>query len=426
MANNVYIGSRYVPIFDGAWSASKVYEPLTIVEYGNSSYTSKKQVPAGTLPTNTDYWALTGNYNGQIANLDGRLTTAESDIDNLETDVAKRSFNDANRRYVLIGDSLGTGTYTGTPGHGWCHFFKDALGLTEGVNVFTTAVDGKGWTTSGTNFLTMAQGLTVSDPDTITDVIVLGGLNDYASDFMTVWGAANTLYNYLHNRFKNAKIKFGALGRSRDNATVNNGMENAVIPAIKNCNAIYIAGSDEFAYDYWRYVDTWHWNENYSQVFSLLLAANKGLKVNVDRNSMTPDFVPDADFSTANSPIVTMYKRGNQVCAAATSGKLFQYSTDKTFPAGTGISITLGTMRSYISGNGMSLVPVKGFIGFSAPVADFHPFAGYLSFNAGTNGYSTVKLNIPGVFAGDTAFVSRTVHNFVIDVPAFEVNDMFA
>ena len=73
MANNVYIGSRYVPIFDGTWDNTKSYEALVIVEYGNNTYTSKKPVPAGTLPTNNTYWALTGNYNGQINNLQKQI-----------------------------------------------------------------------------------------------------------------------------------------------------------------------------------------------------------------------------------------------------------------------------------------------------------------------------------------------------------------
>lgn len=66
MANNIYIGARYVPIFAGDWSADVAYEPLTIVNYNNANYTSKRAVPAGIVPTNTTYWALTGNYNAQV------------------------------------------------------------------------------------------------------------------------------------------------------------------------------------------------------------------------------------------------------------------------------------------------------------------------------------------------------------------------
>lgn len=63
---NTYIGARYVPIFEGQWDNSKTYEPLVIVEYQGNSYTSKTYVPIGADINNTDYWALTGNYNAQV------------------------------------------------------------------------------------------------------------------------------------------------------------------------------------------------------------------------------------------------------------------------------------------------------------------------------------------------------------------------
>lgn len=61
-----YIGSRYVPLFAGAWDNSNEYEPLTVVTYQGGSYTSKKPVPAGVAISNTEYWESTGNYNAQI------------------------------------------------------------------------------------------------------------------------------------------------------------------------------------------------------------------------------------------------------------------------------------------------------------------------------------------------------------------------
>lgn len=84
-----YIGARYVPKFAEPfeWNPNMSYEPLTIVGYLKSSFTSKKQVPAGVAPTDTNYWARTGDYNGQIeeviqdiAALTKRLDTAELDI----------------------------------------------------------------------------------------------------------------------------------------------------------------------------------------------------------------------------------------------------------------------------------------------------------------------------------------------------------
>ena len=63
---NTYVGMRYVPIFDGEWDRTKTYEPLTIVSYQGNSYTSRTFIPTGMDINNTDYWALTGNYNAQV------------------------------------------------------------------------------------------------------------------------------------------------------------------------------------------------------------------------------------------------------------------------------------------------------------------------------------------------------------------------
>lgn len=63
---NTYYGMRYVPIFAGDWDNTAEYEPLTIVSYQGNSYTSRTYVPSGVAVSNTDYWALTGNYNAQV------------------------------------------------------------------------------------------------------------------------------------------------------------------------------------------------------------------------------------------------------------------------------------------------------------------------------------------------------------------------
>lgn len=63
-----YIGARYVPLFadPAEWNNKRTYEPLTIVMYQGNSYTSRQYVPLGIDINNTDFWALTGNYNAQV------------------------------------------------------------------------------------------------------------------------------------------------------------------------------------------------------------------------------------------------------------------------------------------------------------------------------------------------------------------------
>lgn len=73
MAENQYIGARYVPKFfanpngSSEWLGNVPYEPLTIVTYLGNSYTSKIPVPPGigNPSLNPTYWVLTGNFNAQ-------------------------------------------------------------------------------------------------------------------------------------------------------------------------------------------------------------------------------------------------------------------------------------------------------------------------------------------------------------------------
>lgn len=84
--NRQYVGARYVPKFfenvNGSWDWAEgfQYEPLTIVRYGDNSYTSKKLVPdtVGSPNLNPEYWANTGNYNGFINSAEERISTLEN------------------------------------------------------------------------------------------------------------------------------------------------------------------------------------------------------------------------------------------------------------------------------------------------------------------------------------------------------------
>ena len=104
------LGYYYVPNFAGEWDATKQYPPLTVVSapaglepdvVEGDSYTSIKWVPVGTPLTDTEYWALTGNYNAQVAALRQALAdeatnrvnadnALQAQIDNLPTVFSQR------------------------------------------------------------------------------------------------------------------------------------------------------------------------------------------------------------------------------------------------------------------------------------------------------------------------------------------------
>lgn len=88
MANRQYVGARYVPKFyEGSngnnWENDVSYEPLTVVQYMNDSYTSKKPVPntIGSPNHNPEYWAHTGAYNAQVEQYRQEVIEAVEDIE---------------------------------------------------------------------------------------------------------------------------------------------------------------------------------------------------------------------------------------------------------------------------------------------------------------------------------------------------------
>lgn len=162
MANNVYIGMRYVPLFDGAWDNTKSYEALTIVEYGNNTYTSKKAVPVGTLPTDTTYWALTGNYNGQISNLYNLINTIQSGL----------NFN--GKKLCVYGDS------SVLRGSGESTYFDFIEEITD-CDVTMRAVPGTKMNSGTNNGVSLINAAT--DIGTYDYVFLAYGINEWQSGF---------------------------------------------------------------------------------------------------------------------------------------------------------------------------------------------------------------------------------------------------
>ena len=208
MANNVYIGMRYVPIYMGSWDSSLSYEALCIVDYGNNTYTSKKPVPAGTLPTDTNYWALTGNYNGAILNLQNRMTAAEGDITALDSEVDKLgNLNMLAGHILFIGDS-----YIKTLNPSWADHMGAWMGKTLNVDYFISAYSGTGFAAfaDGKNYTSLVNSAVVADDDKITCVIAQGGANDiYTGNRSQIEANIGLFVEAVRTRFKNASVVIG-------------------------------------------------------------------------------------------------------------------------------------------------------------------------------------------------------------------------
>jgi hypothetical protein len=184
MANNVYIGSRYVPIFDGDWDNTKNYEALTIVLYNGSSYTSKKPVPAGTLPTNTTYWALTGNYNGQISNLQsqidaidlvvGTIPTLQNQVNTIDGELDAVKVRTGAKKVVVIADSYGMVHPTN-----FLSILKGALSsVYDGVGISSIGFTPVSPYTFEDQFDTFIANYSADDKAAVSDIVFAGGWND--------------------------------------------------------------------------------------------------------------------------------------------------------------------------------------------------------------------------------------------------------
>lgn len=80
MANNRYIGARYVPLVVGDWNSANAYEALSVVMYQGDSYISKVPVPANIQITNTTYWAKCADYNAQWTAFQQNFTELRNEI----------------------------------------------------------------------------------------------------------------------------------------------------------------------------------------------------------------------------------------------------------------------------------------------------------------------------------------------------------
>lgn len=229
MSVRQYIGARYVPRFSdvngGVWSNIYSYEPLTIVKNGNDYHTSKQAVPVGIDITNKAYWVQTGNYNGAITELQNEINDLDGRSDILETKVAALEFQ-GSRRFVFMGDSYDD------IGDGWIAPACSILGITNYVDI---SYYGEGFTTSH-SWKDRLNEAVISNPDTVTDLVVCGGANDRAQ-VNNIVAAMAEFKAAAYTKFPNLRnIHIGAIG-FRCNTTTYIGQSSQVASRYKEgCN----------------------------------------------------------------------------------------------------------------------------------------------------------------------------------------------
>lgn len=219
--NRQYVGARYVPkLFDDGnggmeWKANTYYEPLTVVFYNGSSYISRVPVPAniGNPVQSGEYWALSGNYNGAMMDLQNQVNDIKADVSEIQ-EFASNLANLRNRKFLFIGDSYGLNT---TQYVGWNQQLKSAA---EGFMLDITCISkgGCGFVSDGTNTW-MAFVNTIEDIKQYTDIVILGGANDQSAGPNELVLATAVLKNWFMQN-TNARIAYGFIGHSINRDTM--------------------------------------------------------------------------------------------------------------------------------------------------------------------------------------------------------------
>ena len=202
MANRQYIGARYVPKLATPlqWNENMAYEALTIVTDGNgNSFTSRKPVPAGIALTNAEYWANTGNFNAQLAELDDSLTTILSDIATIEQeieDIGSSITPVGMKKIIFITDSYGV-----VPNTKFYELLRQRFGLASG-DVFVSAVGGAGFVEAvnsfDVNLTTLLSSMSSANKNSVTHVFVVAGANDMVYGNKTAVQIINGISNFMN------------------------------------------------------------------------------------------------------------------------------------------------------------------------------------------------------------------------------------
>lgn len=204
---------------------------------GDSVLTTTAQTLSGAINE------LDSDINTPSTGLAARITSAENDIEVLNRTI--------NKKIVFIGDSYMQANYQGA-GTSFARLAANAIGLTENVDYWISAVGGYGFARPNLQFITLLQNISISiDDGDVTDVIVAGGANDvdYISGIESAIAEFNTA---CHTRFPNAKLHLAFT-----DWFMGNGYNyNSMIKAWKN--GAYAAGAS-FVDGIWMAQHSWDW-----------------------------------------------------------------------------------------------------------------------------------------------------------------------
>lgn len=197
----------------------------------NDNTTNKANISTNTSEITT-LKSQIESINTEISSLDSRVEANENSISTINENLTNLSNLVKNRRFIVIGDSYCDGT------NSWIKSMQNYLGKND-TDYVKSYMGGAGFAHKGgasgsKNFLELLQGVSATNPDTITDIVVCGGANNYPEDTNTILngtGGIQEFVRYAKSTYPNATVHIGFIGVNLNN---NDNIPRA-INAYKQC-----------------------------------------------------------------------------------------------------------------------------------------------------------------------------------------------
>lgn len=237
------------------WSITSQYQANTVVidPATGIAYLSTRPVPVNILITNTDYWTPVFDLSAMIGGLQDDITdetnariaadnaladdisdeaTARANAINTETNARIAADNALrtliNKKWLVIADSYGVvgGPVLGTLLSQYSHF----------TSSYYYAKDGCAFGKSGAlNFLSILTDheTDITDKTNITDIMVIGGYNDWGQDAIDIKNGMDTFATYCRTNYPNAVVHLACVGHSTGLEGRTLAITSKVIPTYK-------------------------------------------------------------------------------------------------------------------------------------------------------------------------------------------------
>lgn len=365
----------------GVWDITKEYEAWTVVTHNNFGYISVKDVPAGTLIGNGEYWMMIFDYSQLFNNFETRLDAVEA-----STALSDRLLDFSKRHAIVIGDSYATLTPS------WVDTMANILDFASLDNL---AVSGTGFDRGGVNGFLVQLQTYAGDKNEITDIIIAGGANDAEnrtqSNFAQLRAAAVDAIQYAKQNYPNAQIHLGFIGGCLASSTY----------ASTHTNSMF--GWAIYSYKQAAEIEGIHYMNNIENAMHMLIAEYQGdgLHPSTTGSTILGRSIAQAIKYQFNA-FQSKYPAGLTVDSAFTSisGNLnYQIDNESTQIYSDQLIIMSGAIT--LNGNNEQRIASMTTIEFNEPI-EYYDYLFFNNFNGITYQYVLCKVRLYGKYISIT------------------------